>query len=353
MKRIKTILALTAAAVVVSAPAIRAYVTYGQWGTLSVNFYVNPANLDVSESAATSALQSGMNVWNTQSGTGFRFGYAGRVSDTTTGYDNRNVILFRNQSNGSTIASTYTWASNGVMVDADIVFWDGGFQFFTGSSGCTGGAYIEDIASHELGHALGLDHSSVADATMYPAYTSCTTDWRTLSSDDIAGVQALYANGAGTADAPPTVTISTPTNGANAATGTAVAFSGSAIDGKDGNISNKLVWSSNLDGQIGTGASFSKNLTVGSHTVSATVTDSIGYTITKAIMVYVASGSGNNTAPSVTISSPINGSSVASGATITFSGPPAITRTAASRAAWSGAPALTVRLGRAAASRER
>ena len=182
--------------------------TYGQWGTLSVNFYVNPTNLDVSESAATSALQTGMNVWNTQSGTGFRFGYAGRVSDTTTGYDNRNVILFRNQSNGSTIASTYTWASNGVLVDADIVFWDGGFQFFTGSSGCTGGAYIEDIASHELGHALGLDHSSVTDATMYPAYASCTTDWRTLSSDDIAGAQALYANGAGTADAPPTVTIS-------------------------------------------------------------------------------------------------------------------------------------------------
>jgi hypothetical protein len=129
----------------------------------------------------------------------------------------------------------------------------------------------------------------------------------------------LYANGAGQADAPPTVTIQTPTNGAQASNSTAVAFSGSAIDAKDGDISSKLVWSSNIDGQIGTGKSFSRTLTVGSHTVTATVTDSIGYVIKKSIMVYVTTGS-SNTAPSVTISSPSNGTSVASGAAVTFAG---------------------------------
>ena len=319
MSRIRIIVAVTAAALVLSVPALRAYVTYGQWGTLSVNFYVNPTNLDVSESAATSALQAGMNVWNTQSGTGFRFGYAGRVSDTTTGFDNRNVMLFRNQSNGSTIASTYSWSSNGLLVDSDIVFWDGGSHFFTGTAGCSTGAYIEDIATHELGHAMGLQHSSVAEATMNPLYTGCSQTFRTLAADDIAGAQALYANGPGVADAPPTVTILTPANGANATSSAAVTFSGSAIDAKDGNISSKLVWKSNIDGQIGTGASFSKALTAGNHTVSATVTDSIGFTITQAIVVYVTSGS-TNTAPTVTISSPADGASFASGAAITFTG---------------------------------
>ena len=32
------------------------------------------------------------------------------------------------------------------MIDADIVFYDGSFAFFTGTSGCSGGYYIEDVA---------------------------------------------------------------------------------------------------------------------------------------------------------------------------------------------------------------
>ena len=76
------------------------------------------------------------------------------------------------------------------------MFWDGGFRFFAGSSGCSGGFYIEDIASHEFGHALGLGHSTSANATMYPSVASCNMGNRTLDADDIdaareAAVQAL------------------------------------------------------------------------------------------------------------------------------------------------------------------
>src|SRR3954453_7794074 len=100
--------------------------------------------------------------------------------------------MFRNASSGSAIATTYTWFSGSQMIDADIVFWDAGFQFFTGSSGCSGGFYIEDIAAHEFGHALGLGHSAATGATMYPSVSSCATGNRTLDADDIAGVEALY-----------------------------------------------------------------------------------------------------------------------------------------------------------------
>jgi hypothetical protein len=300
----------------------KAYTTYSSWGTLNVPFYVNPANLDVSASAATSAIQAGMNAWNTQSGTGFRFNYAGQVSTTSTGYDNKNIVVFRNEANGGTIASTYVWTSGGLLRDADIVFWDGGYKFFTGSSGCASGAYIEDIATHELGHAMGLQHSSATDATMYPTYSTCSTAMRSLASDDIAGAQALYANGPGQADTPPTVTILAPGNGATVTTTTNITFTGSATDTTDGNISNNLVWRSNISGQIGTGASFSRTLPAGSHTISATSTDSIGYTITQAIIVTVTTGTTPpaNTAPAVTISSPSNGVNVTSGASTTFTG---------------------------------
>jgi hypothetical protein len=100
--------------------------------------------------------------------------------------------MFRNASSGSAIATTYWWSSGGRIIDADIVFWDGGFTFFTGSSGCSNGFYIEDIAAHEFGHALGLGHSASTSATMYPSVSTCNMSNRSLDADDIAGVQALY-----------------------------------------------------------------------------------------------------------------------------------------------------------------
>ena len=43
-------------------------------------------------------------------------------------------------------------------------------------------------AAHEIGHAIGLDHSANPNAIMYPYYNGMTR----LSSEDIAGIQAIY-----------------------------------------------------------------------------------------------------------------------------------------------------------------
>jgi hypothetical protein len=282
----------SAAAVVALAAAIvpttKAYSSYSKWGTLNVSFYVNPANGDVSQNAAISALQGAMDVWNTQSGTPFRFLYAGQVSTTSTGYDKKNIIVFRKDSNGGAIASTYSWTMNGILVDSDVVYWDGAFTFFTGSSGCSKGAYIEDIGAHELGHAMGLSHSSVSEATMNGSYGTCSQTQRTLASDDIAGAKKLYGSGgSSTTDTAPIVTILNPKSGASVTAGTAVAFSGSATDTPDGDLSSRMTWRSSIDGQIGTGASFSKTLTAGSHTITASVTDSKGHTSSANVLVSV------------------------------------------------------------------
>ncbi len=83
--------------------------------------------------------------------------------------------------------------------------------------------------------------------------------------------------GGGPGNTAPTVTITAPANGTSVAQGTSVTFSGTATDAEDGNISASLTWSSSINGNIGSGASFSTStLSVGSHTITASVTDSGG-----------------------------------------------------------------------------
>ena len=121
-----------------------------------------------------------------------RLSYTGRSAQTTTGDDGLNLVVFRNASSGSAIATTYYWSSGTRLIDADIVFWDAAFRFFAGTTGCASGFYIEDIAAHEFGHALGMGHSAVAAATMYPSTSSCNASNRSLDPDDIAGILFLY-----------------------------------------------------------------------------------------------------------------------------------------------------------------
>ena len=248
----------------------------------------------MTEAAAEAAIQLGAATWGSQSNADFRFYYMGRTSGNTLSGNGKNEMFFRNTSSGGMVAETYWWAdASNKLVDADIVFYDGGFQFFTGSSGCSGGLYLEDIAAHEFGHALGLGHSSNPTATMWPSASWCSTDWRTLASDDLAGVEALYpASGSGSGSSQntaPSLTVSAPANNTSVTKGTAVTFTGSATDSQDGNLAYRITWSSNLVGQFGVGASVSAVLPVGTNVVTASVNDNAGVVTTAQITVNVSS----------------------------------------------------------------
>ena len=51
---------------------------------------------------------------------------------------------------------------------------------------------IQGIFCHEYGHALGLGHSTVGSATMYPSASGNGTPARSIAADDSAGVQFIY-----------------------------------------------------------------------------------------------------------------------------------------------------------------
>ena len=104
-------------------------------------------------------------------------------------------------------------------------------------------------------------------------------------ADDLVFAVEPAGGGGNTA---PTASISAPSNGSNFTVGTSVTFSGSANDAEDGNISGSLSWTSSLDGSIGSGASFNtSSLSVGSHTITASVTDSGGLSDSDSISVTI------------------------------------------------------------------
>jgi extracellular elastinolytic metalloproteinase len=98
----------------------------------------------------------------------------------------------------------------------------------------------------------------------------------------------------------PSVSITSPSNNASFAAGTAISFAGSASDAQDGQISSSLEWNSSRDGAIGSGGSFSTSaLTVGTHIITASATDSGGLEGSASISVTVTDGGGGS---SITLS---------------------------------------------------
>lgn len=125
-------------------------------------------------------IQQAMNMWSSQCGV--QFGFLGTTQSQTTVQDGASIIgWLPTMSSG---ANTSWYMRDGAMVEADI-------QLNVSANGSPAAAF--PLLLHELGHAIGLDHSEVRDAVMAgppaaPAYSYATT----LHPDDIAGCQAIY-----------------------------------------------------------------------------------------------------------------------------------------------------------------
>jgi hypothetical protein len=69
--------------------------------------------------------------------------------------------------------------------------------------------------------------------------------------------------------------------------GTPLTFTGEATDDADGDLTDNLMWSSTLDGNLGTGDAVTVLLSVGTHTIAASVIDSGGLSDTDSLTVSV------------------------------------------------------------------
>jgi hypothetical protein len=126
-----------------------------------------------------------------------------------TNTDFQNVVSFRDCAGncpGSCIGVTSSFYDLGCdyyagglgalrRVDSDIVFgaqWSWITLPTAQGSGCSGRMIVQSIATHEIGHMIGMGHSPVGGSTMFPSTTFCDQGPASLAADDIAGCEAHY-----------------------------------------------------------------------------------------------------------------------------------------------------------------
>ena len=148
-------------------------------------------SLGFSQNTIESIINNALNTWANVSG----FTNLGQVTDGNVGFGDL-------EANGGHLGDIRIGAINidgpsGVLAHA----YQPGTQSIFGVGGTIAGdMHIDssedwvgtfDLASvilHELGHSLGLGHSTDINAVMYPFYSGQLT----LGADDIAGIQSIY-----------------------------------------------------------------------------------------------------------------------------------------------------------------
>ncbi len=234
-------------------------------------------------------------------------------------YNLDNIISVAATDNRDNRASFSNYGANSVDlgapgVDIASTYTGNGYVWNSGTSmACP---HVAGVAGLVYAQNPGWTYQQVRDQIFNSVRPVSSMDGITVTGGVLNANDAL--DGGGSGNTPPTVTISSPGNNTTVTEGDNVTFTGSANDDEDGNITASIVWTSNLQGQIGTGGSFNRDdLVVGVHSITASVTDADGDDGTDGITLNVQS---SNSPPSVSISSPGNNTTVTEGDSVTFTG---------------------------------
>jgi hypothetical protein len=140
------------------------------------------------------AIRRSAATWTNVTGSSFIFIYGGTTTNTAHGTNNgKNLVNFGKLPLG-TLAENVFWynPTTGRMYDSDLEF-NTSYQWAT--TGAAGYYDVQGIGTHEMGHSLSLADlygSGDTAKTMYGYSSEGETKKRTLTSDDINGINYLY-----------------------------------------------------------------------------------------------------------------------------------------------------------------
>ncbi|XP_026799469.3 collagenase 3 [Pangasianodon hypophthalmus] len=157
------------------------------WSTNKLTYRIENYTPDMSVAEVDDSIEKALQVWARVTPLRFTRIYSG-VADIMISF------VVRDHGDGSPFDGP-----NGILAHA-----------FFPSPGIGGDAHFDDdetftfkssrgynlflVAAHEFGHSLGLEHSTVVGALMYPTYSYTNPDTFVLPRDDVNRIQALYGS---------------------------------------------------------------------------------------------------------------------------------------------------------------
>ncbi len=170
------------------------------WTSWPMKFKIHgAAGPGVSSSQIKGAIRAAYKTWGSVSCAYISFSDLGSVNQPSyNSNDHVNTHIFVSSWNpswnGNALAFTHTMydPKSGKILDADILYNPSRTWSISGSYSAID---VQAVATHEIGHEMGLGHSKFSDATMYYATGNGNTQQRSLHSDDISAICYLYGNG--------------------------------------------------------------------------------------------------------------------------------------------------------------
>lgn len=162
---------------------------------------------DVTDGSDVDAVAVGFQAWADPSCSAVRWYRGPDLSEPVVapscGSATRNVVWWEESTwpadlGPAVLAVTTTCYDIGYVSRAFMAF--NGVDHTWATDGRADAFDIQSVATHEAGHWLGLGHSDVPEATMWPYTGPGEIGERSLASDDVQGICALYPVG-GTGDA--------------------------------------------------------------------------------------------------------------------------------------------------------
>ncbi len=171
-----------------------------KWQTTPISYIINPSNPQgLNESFIINAMSASALEWDRYTSrqlfSTYSVDYSANWDDDAPDY--RNEYSFSSYSDNRVIAVTIIWGyfsgapKQRRIIEYDILF---NTAFTWGDATQANVMDLQNIATHEIGHGLGLGdlYNTCVQETMYGYSSEGEISKRTLASGDIQGIQKLY-----------------------------------------------------------------------------------------------------------------------------------------------------------------